>query len=519
MTESSVLNPLSPASSRAPIVSPQQNVAAKPRRRREVTIALFSILLFALLIRYFTIVSFPNLNHPDEIYQVLEQAHRLVTGVGVVPWEFKFGVRSWIFPGLLVPFIYLAGLVKHDPNTSVRVVYFVMALFSLVPVACGFLWGLRAAGMFGAIVVGLVTATFADLVYFAPHTLNDVLAGHAFILGLYLAYPKERADGRRLFAAGILMGLTFILRFHLAPGLALAAIWVCRAERRRWLLLLTGALPPLLLGGVLDWITWRYPFQSIWLNVWMNLYQGVSHTYGVVPWYYTFGFLVYFWGGAFAFIWIFAILGARRLPLLLAVALTTIAAYSLIAHKEYRFIYPVLPLIAILAGIGTVDSVEALSSAGVIPANRLLGLGLATSVWVLTSLALFASAPFQYLLTRDVGEIKAFRMLSGDPGTCGIGVYQLSIWSTPGYSYLRPGIGLYELDSQKDLAVQSAAINSVIANQSVTVPDPRFERRSCFANGYKVRTNQLAEPVCVWIRSGSCSSSSYQQVFETNVSN
>jgi hypothetical protein len=122
MTESSVLNPLSPASSRAPIVSPQQNVAAMPWRRREVTIALFSILLFALLIRYFTIVSFPNLNHPDEIYQVLEQAHRLVTGVGVVPWEFKFGVRSWIFPGLLVPFIYLAGLVKHDPNTSVRVV-------------------------------------------------------------------------------------------------------------------------------------------------------------------------------------------------------------------------------------------------------------------------------------------------------------------------------------------------------------------------------------------------------------
>src|SRR6185369_14224273 len=38
---------------------------------------------------------------PDEVYQSLEQAHRLVFGFGFLPWEFDVGARSWVFPGLL----------------------------------------------------------------------------------------------------------------------------------------------------------------------------------------------------------------------------------------------------------------------------------------------------------------------------------------------------------------------------------------------------------------------------------
>lgn len=39
--------------------------------------------------------------HPDEIMQYLEQGHRLAFGNGVVYWEFFYGARSWLLPGLI----------------------------------------------------------------------------------------------------------------------------------------------------------------------------------------------------------------------------------------------------------------------------------------------------------------------------------------------------------------------------------------------------------------------------------
>src|SRR4051812_12748598 len=36
---------------------------------------------------------------PDEIYQSLEPAHRLVFGYGIVAWEFVEGARNWALPG------------------------------------------------------------------------------------------------------------------------------------------------------------------------------------------------------------------------------------------------------------------------------------------------------------------------------------------------------------------------------------------------------------------------------------
>ena len=39
--------------------------------------------------------------HPDEIMQYLEPAHRLVFGNGVTYWEFFYGARSWLVPGLV----------------------------------------------------------------------------------------------------------------------------------------------------------------------------------------------------------------------------------------------------------------------------------------------------------------------------------------------------------------------------------------------------------------------------------
>jgi hypothetical protein len=64
-------------------------VAARP---------LWFVLGVALLLRLGAIVAFPSLHHPDENFQLFEQAHRIAFGYGIVPWEFRDGIRSPVLP-------------------------------------------------------------------------------------------------------------------------------------------------------------------------------------------------------------------------------------------------------------------------------------------------------------------------------------------------------------------------------------------------------------------------------------
>ncbi|TMJ59340.1 MAG: hypothetical protein E6G83_21060, partial [Alphaproteobacteria bacterium] len=88
------------------------------------------------------------------------------------------------------------------------------------------------------------------------------------------------------------------------------------------------------------------------VDVLYNSVYGVSSTFGVEPWpYYLLGELGV-WGGAGATMLLLTAIGAWRLPLLLVVAIVILAVHSGIAHKEYRFIYPAVVPLTVLAGVG-----------------------------------------------------------------------------------------------------------------------------------------------------------------------
>jgi phosphatidylinositol glycan class B len=143
-------------------------VQSPPQEKIAAHAALVALLSLALILRLVVTFEFPNINHPDEIYQTIEQALRLTTGAGIVPWEFKRGIRSWVLPGLFAGLMDLSRLGGRAPDNYLAVIHTFMDLVSLIPVACGFFWGLRAFGLGGAILVGWVTATWAELIYFAP---------------------------------------------------------------------------------------------------------------------------------------------------------------------------------------------------------------------------------------------------------------------------------------------------------------------------------------------------------------
>ena len=201
------------------------------------------VILFAFVLRFGMAVAFPNLHRPDEVFQNLEPAFRMWSGGGVVTWEWREGLRSPMFPGFLAGLISMSVKVGLGAAGYIAVIAAAMSLFSTGVVAVGFLCGWRQSRWEGAVICGLLCAVWPDLVYFGPKPLAEVQAGNLLIIAVYVAGyangAKEndtavavdwRSVAPQMFMAGLLLGLVFCLRVHLAPALLLIAAWACRLE-------------------------------------------------------------------------------------------------------------------------------------------------------------------------------------------------------------------------------------------------------------------------------------------------
>jgi GPI mannosyltransferase 3 len=70
--------------------------------------------------------------HPDEIFEYLEPAYRLVFGQGIVTWEYAYGTRSWIISGFIALILKcLAELGLDRPDIYVPTVRLVFCAISL----------------------------------------------------------------------------------------------------------------------------------------------------------------------------------------------------------------------------------------------------------------------------------------------------------------------------------------------------------------------------------------------------
>ncbi|HEX4112315.1 MAG TPA: hypothetical protein VH020_07245 [Stellaceae bacterium] len=465
-----------------------------------------ALLAVAFGLRLGAVYLAPNIHWPDEIFQGMEPAHRLVFGTGAVAWEWLVGARSWLLPGLIAALMEVGRLFGDAPAIVNLPVVICLAAAGCVPAACAYGWARRFGGRAGGFVAASVPAVWVDLVYMSCHSLAEVMAADCLPAALYLGLRRggEPVSRRRLWAAGALLGLTFAFRFHLAPALTLAAFGMggWRNGWAPWRALLAGACAPVLALGLLDWATLGAPFQSIAFNLWFNLEEGADYA-GRSPAATLIVLPLYLWGAGFAAMIFTAILGARRLPAVGGVIVVIFAIYSAIAHKEYRFIYPALVLIAILAGIGSAEllrywrqSPRRLFATARVPA------ALAALAWLAVSAALAHSAVYRQPWTRARAQIAAFDFVDRRPDLCGLGLYGVRWLVTPGDSGLPPGVGL-DQTSAPHLEHDLPAFNYILARAQAPVPDARYRRQACF-RGDQVAAARWAIHLCVWRRDGGC---------------
>src|SRR6516165_3040698 len=116
---------------------------------RAASSILAVIIVAGLTLRICLAIAFPDIYHPDEVFQTLEPAHRLVTGWGIVTWEWRVGIRSWLLPGIIAGLMKLADGRDADPHSYLTLITIVFSLTSLSIVAVAAAAGRRIAGTTG----------------------------------------------------------------------------------------------------------------------------------------------------------------------------------------------------------------------------------------------------------------------------------------------------------------------------------------------------------------------------------
>jgi GPI mannosyltransferase 3 len=449
--------------------------------------AVFAVAFAARLLPVFV---FPGINHPDEVFQTVEQAHRLVFGNGLVPWEFVYGTRSWVLPGMLAGLMMLASQFCDGPSCYVPIIGSALAALGAANALCSFLWGRRFFGTVGGVVAGSFAAVWIDAVYFGPRALSDAVAAHVLVIGLYASTPGQpnAATWQRAAGAGALLSLAASLRVQLLPALALTGLWgIFTTLRNQRLAFVGSGLFIGLLYGAVDGFTWGYPFESLWRNVTANVYYGVQAVFGISPWYWYLPTVLEYWTGLAGAMSALCLIGALRLPLPFVAAGMIVLTYSLFAHKEFRFIYPAVLLAVTISGVGLAQLVswigEALRDRGWPRRHAVIApSATALAVVVLTELALAnGSEPYQKLWTRGRDMILASRDIARLGAVCGIGVLDLYWANTGGYTSFHHAVPLYWATPAGPLDPDSSAFNTVVYDRRKPV-GAGYVAQACFGD-------------------------------------
>jgi phosphatidylinositol glycan class B len=327
--------------------------------------------------------------HPDEVYQVLEPAHYLAFAQGTLAWEWQQGLRNWALPGFFAGLLRLCGALGiDDPQARRAVLELPQYALHLASLAAVYRLVRRRQPDARAIIGVLPIALYAPVLHYAGRTLGESISTSLLLWGL------ERIDAREQRAvsyafAGMLLGFAVVVRYGSLAIVVAALLWLLIARRGRDALGVAcgGALVAALLGA-LDAYSWGAPFHSLLRYLEFNVQsrQAARH-FGAEPWWF---YLPWLATCALPWVWpVLAIAGyARRRPgspggepsgLLLWCSGVYLIAISSAAHKELRFLYPSLVLLAAGAAPAFAQQVGRLSpvrGALVLAACLALGLGL-----------------------------------------------------------------------------------------------------------------------------------------------
>ena len=417
--------------------------------------------------------------------QYLEPAHRLVFGNGIVYWEFFFGARSWLVPGFVAAILAALNAVGlGEPAWYIGGVKLAFCAISLAVPAGMYVFGRRHFGEAAARVALLAGAFWYELIGFAHKPMTEFVATGLFVL---LLAASVRPHGIRFSWLPAMLAVAAIRPQYAPLALVLLALVFVRSDRRIALVALSAAFA--FAVAIFDGATWDgRMLHSYITNFRYNVLVEGMRAGESASWQYA-AWLTAASAGLAAATFLAALVNARRYALLLSLAAIVVVLHSLQAHKEYRFVFVLVPLWLLIGSDLAVGFASAVSRPNL--ARGAVGL-VAGAVAVG---GLLNALPFQGSLyqawSRETGAVRfvrdqdpvfaAYRHLAGDPSVRSIWHVDRYYFNTPGYFYLHSPIPFYDARSGPVLLaetpLQQAVTHLVTENADLAPPGYVEERR------------------------------------------
>ncbi|KAL3535287.1 hypothetical protein ACH5RR_003748 [Cinchona calisaya] len=317
------------------------------------------VFLTCLVVRIVNALLVQTYFNPDEHWQALEVAHKITFRYGHLTWEWKRGIRSYLHPSIFaLLYKVLAFLHLDTPWFMMKAPRLLQSVFSAVGDL--YLYKLSKSlfdehvarwALFGQLVNWFM---FFCITRALSNTMETVLT----LVSLYY-WPCIRASSSKDPLASRRWGLALAaLACAVRPTSAITWVYIGLLElfltRNRMKFIFLEVIP---IGGLVLGLTFlldRMMYGS-WVFVPLNflkfnfLSSGGDY-YGTHPWhwYFTQGFTVM----VFTFLpFVVAGIVISKEWKLSGLITWVLGIYSILGHKEFRFVLPVLPIALMFSAV------------------------------------------------------------------------------------------------------------------------------------------------------------------------
>ena len=459
---------------------------------------LLPVLALAFVARAAIALSGDFVLHPDEIMQYLEPAHRLVFGNGVTYWEYFYGARSWLVPGLVAGVLKLFDIVGlGQPFWYVGGVKLVFCVISLLIPAGMYFFARWHFGETAARVALLVGAFWYELVGFAHKPMTEFVAT-ALLMSLLALCVRPASDKLRVVLTAVLAVLAAAIRVQYAPLVLLVlGLFFLRTGKKTQLAL--AAATVFVVVGIFDAVTWDGGlFHSYVVNIRVNLALGDLRAGESPAWQFLYWLLIANMG--LVALCVLALPDLRRYGFLLTLIALTLLIHSTQSHKEYRFIFVVIPLWLLIGADFVVWFASRASKGRLRMSLGPTSIALAASFAAISLAGILNALPYQARVyqaySRETGIVgflrnqdpifAAYRYLANAPEVAAVWQVDRPYYNLPGYYYLHRAIPFYDAntgrlifaDQEKtELEAIAASVSHIVsADLATSIPGYSVEK-------------------------------------------
>lgn len=318
---------------------------------------LLLLLGIGLVLRMISVLFSAGFYAHDDHYLVIQVAQDWLEGYDsanwFVPFEEATSGRALLYPGFhFALFSGLEGIGIESPTTKMFIVRLIHALYSLLIIYYGYKITLLLSNKKTAFYVGLILATLWLLPFIGVRNLVEIVVAPPLMAAAYLIIKPDRGSVLRFLWVGVLLGISFSLRYQVAlVGIGFIIGMIIDKQWRNVLITSIGGIIWVgIFHGYGDYIATGVPFGKVIYYLTDNLVHATS--YFKQPWYDFILLMLAFLIPPISILFIFGTAISYRINkvIFLGVALFFFL-HSLFPNKQERFIFSVLPFFVILGFI------------------------------------------------------------------------------------------------------------------------------------------------------------------------